>query len=390
MFKGRLFSVSLLAMTVFALALGFNQLKDTSEVHAAKQEDKFEELENFSQVINLIKSSYVEDVQDSTLMQGAIKGMLLELDPHSSYFSPEQYKAFMTDMKGEFGGLGMTVGMQNGFVTVIAPIEDTPAYHAGLKAGDVIMNINDADTTGMSTDDAVQLMRGKPKTSVKLTLARKGETKPLVFTILRDIIHIKSVKYQMIGTDIGYVRFTNFQENSSSEVKDALEALAKQGATGTILDLRNNPGGSLSEAVKVASLFLPSNKAVVITKNRSGREQTLNTRSISYRDTDKPLVILVNEGSASASEIVAGAIQDYNRGMIIGTTTFGKASVQTVFDLRNGGAIKLTTARYYTPNNRAIQGVGIVPDVEVQQGQIVYENSPHSIKERDLDGHLVG
>jgi carboxyl-terminal processing protease len=297
---------------------------------------------------------------------------------------------FMTDMKGEFGGLGMTVGQQDGLITVIAPIEDTPAYNAGIKAGDVIVMIDNATTADMNTDEAVELMRGKPKTKVKLTIMRKDEPKPLEFSITRDIIRIKAVKYNMIGNDIGYVRFTSFQENSADEVETALEELQKQGAKGTILDLRNNPGGSLADAVNVVSLFLPANKTVVITKNRTGKAQPLGTRSFHYKDTTRPLVILVNEGSASASEIVAGAMQDHNRAMVVGTTTFGKASVQTVFDLRNGGAIKLTTARYYTPNNRSIQGVGIVPDMVVPQGQIVYDNATQYRKESDLAGHLTG
>lgn len=389
MFKGRLFSFAILLLTAFALFLGFSQLQNTSAVHA-KADDTFSELENFSHALNLIRNNYVEDVADSVLVQGAIKGMLQELDPHSSYFTPEQYKSFMIDMKGEFGGLGMTVSTRNNAVTVVAPIEDTPAYRAGIKSGDIIYKIDNVSTEGMSTDEAVKLMRGKPKTSVTLTIIRKGETKPLEFTIIRDIIRMKSVKSQMLEGDIAYIRLTNFQENSSIEMRDALNALKKEGAKGTIVDLRDNPGGSLNEAVKVTSLFLPPNKVVVVTKNRSGSEQSLPTKSQSYRDDANPLVILVNEGSASASEIVAGAMQDYKRGIVIGTTTFGKASVQTIIDLKNGGAMKLTTARYYTPNGRSIQGVGIVPDMDVPQGQIVYNENNMVFKESDLAGHLAG
>ena len=390
MFKGKLFSLALIILAAFALFLGISQIQNRSSVHAAKQEDRFNELENFHQALTLIKGNYVEDVSDGALIQGAIKGMLQGLDPHSSYFTPEQYKTFITDMKGEFGGLGMTIGMRNEVVTVIAPIEDTPAARAGIQAGDIIFKIDNTTTAGMDTEGAVKLMRGKPGTNVTLTILRKGEDKPLEVTLTREIIKIKSVRYQIMNGDIGYIKLNSFQEKSGDEVKNAMQELKKQNSNGIILDLRNNPGGSLTEAVTVASLFLPVNKNVVITKDRSNKDTVLTTRSSSYRELKQPLVVLLNEGSASASEIVAGAIQDHARGVTIGTTTFGKASVQTLLELRNGAAMKLTTARYYTPSGRSIQGVGIVPDVVVPQGKIVYNESRFSVKERDLSGHLIG
>jgi carboxyl-terminal processing protease len=233
-------------------------------------------------------------------------------------------------------------------------------------------------------------MRGPKGTKVKLTILRKGETAPLEFELTRDIIRVKAVKYQMLESNIGYVRLSSFQENSGNEVRDALQALEKDNMTGVIFDLRTNPGGSLVEAVNVASLFLPSGKVVVTTKGRDDKGSSLSTKAFAYRDTSRPLVILVDEGSASASEIVAGAVQDYSRGVIVGVTTFGKASVQSLVELRNNGAVKLTTARYYTPNGRSIQGVGIVPDVVVPKGKIVYSENHISIKESDLAGHLIG
>lgn len=388
--KGKLFSLSMVILAAFALFLGLTQMQHTSFVHAARQDDRFYELEKFTEVMNLIKSSYVDNVSDEVLVQGAIKGMLKELDPHSSYFTPDQFKSFQVDMKGEFGGLGMTIGMRDNAVTIIAPIEDTPAYKAGLMAGDVIYKIDDTVTTDMTTEEAVKLMRGAPGTKVTLTILRKGEAQPMVFNLERAVIHVKAVKYQMLDNKIGYLRLTNFQENSGNEVKEALQALQKDNATGIIFDLRFNPGGSLVEAVNVSSLFLPSGKVVVTTKGRDDKGTSLSTKAFAYRDTTTPLVILVDEGSASASEIVAGAIQDYGRGVIVGNTTFGKSSVQSLIELHGGGAVKLTTARYYTPNGRSLQSVGIVPDVSVPRGKIVYAETGITIKESDLAGHLIG
>jgi carboxyl-terminal processing protease len=388
MFKGKLFSGAMMVLVVFVLLLGINQFRSGSQVYAAKS-DKFTELENFSQALDMVKARYVEDVNDQEIMEGAIKGMLRELDPHSTYFTPDEYKSFMVDMEGSFGGLGMTVGMRDNMVIVVAPIEDTPAHRAGIKSGDIIYKIDNESTADMDTDAAVKLMRGKPGTSVTLTIVRAGEAEPLVFDLVRDIIKVKSVKSNMVSGDIAYVRLTNFQKDSGKEVQAALESLDKEGSKGIIFDLRINPGGSLEEAIYVSSLFLPARKPVVSVKGRE-ENSTLSTRNVSFREETKPLVVLVDEGSASASEIVAGAVQDYARGVILGTTTFGKASVQTIFELDGGGAMKLTTARYYTPNGRSIQGVGIVPDVVVPRGKIVYSENSFMVKESDLAGHLVG
>ena len=240
MFKGKLFSLALIVLVVFALFLGLSQIQNRSSVYAAKQDDQFDDLENFHQSLTLIKNNYVDDVSSSTLIQGAIKGMLQGLDPHSSYFTPEQYKNFLTDMKGEFGGLGMTIGIRNEALTIISPIEDTPAARAGLRSGDVIFKIDSTITTGMDSEGAVKLMRGQPGTKVTLTILRKGEGKPLELTLTREIIKIKSVRYQMIGDSIGYIKLNSFQEKSSDEVKKALQELKKQNSNGIILDLRNN------------------------------------------------------------------------------------------------------------------------------------------------------
>ncbi|MDR2400962.1 MAG: S41 family peptidase [Deferribacteraceae bacterium] len=388
--KGRIFSTILIAVAFAALYFGVYRMQYTSFVHAAKQEDRFSELENFSQIMSEIKKHYVEEISDTTLINGAIKGMLYELDPHSAYFTADQYKSFVTGMKGEFGGLGMTIGMRDNSVTVIAPIDDTPAYNAGIKAGDIIYKIDQTLTNGMNTDEAVKLMRGKPGTKITLTVLRRGENEPLVFNLVRDIIKVKTVKFQMFDGGIGYIRLTNFNENCSNEVEQALKALKKESLNGIILDLRSNPGGSLAEAINVSSLFLPSGKVIVSTRGRDGKDSNHNSRTMDNRDTEIPLAVLVDEGSASASEIVAGAIQDHKRGVVIGLTTFGKASVQTLLDLRGGAAMKLTTSRYYTPSGRSIQGVGIIPDVEVPRGTIVYSEAGFSVKERDLAGHLKG
>ena len=390
MTKGKLFSPALIVLVAFALFLGISQVQDRSSVHAAKQDDRFSELENFNQALILIQNNFVDNVSDSVLMQNAIKGMLQGLDPHSSFFTPDQYKNFLVDMKGEYGGLGMTIGMRNETVTVISPFEDTPASRAGIQPGDMIIKIDDTITTGMDSEGAAKLMKGQPGTSVTLVILRKGEDKPLEVTLTREIIKLKSVRFQTVNGDVGYIKLNTFQEKSGDEVKNALQELKKEKVKGIILDLRNNSGGALSEAIIVSSLFLPVNKNVVITKDRSEKDTILATKSFAYREQNLPLVVLVNEGSASASEIVAGAIQDHGRGVILGTTTFGKASVQTLLELRNGAAMKLTTARYYTPSGRSIQGVGIVPDVVVPQGKIVYNENKFSVKEKDLSGHLIG
>lgn len=376
---------SLIAMVGFVLGALTIKISDVY----AKSESRYQQLENFSDALNIIDKYYVEKVELEDLINGAIQGMLQNLDPHSSYMDKETYKEFKVETKGEFGGLGITIGMRDKILTVISPIEDTPADKAGIKAGDKIIKIDDKSTANITLDEAVKKLRGKPGTNVKITILRDGVEKPFDVTITRAIIKIQAVKSKMID-DIAYIRLTNFKEDASREIMDALKKLSKNNYKGIILDLRNNPGGLLTEAVNVANLFLDSGKTVVFTKDRDGKENHLKTSMFADFDDSTPLVVLINEGSASASEIVAGALQDYRRAVIIGQTSFGKASVQTIIPLSDGSAIKLTTARYYTPKGRSIQGVGIKPDIEISAGKIVLTKSHFSLKESDLENHLVG
>ncbi len=382
------FSVALiLFVAVFVVSYGANKVQDTS-AHAAA-DDKYLALETLSQAMSLVENVYVEPVEQKEVIYGAIKGMLQNLDPHSTFYTPEQYKSFQSDTKGSFGGLGITIGMKDDLLTVISPIEDTPAERAGIKAGDVIVKIDGKPTAGASMEESVAKMRGEPGTKITITIARKGELEPIDIDIVRAIIEIKSVKSEVSG-NVGYVRLTQFQERSTQEMEKALKSFDAAKVDGIIIDLRNNGGGLLTEAIDTASLFLESGKSVVYTKDRSGQEQHFNTRRFSYRNSSTPIVVLVNEGSASASEILAGALQDYSRAVVVGTTTFGKASVQSVIEMRDGSAVKLTTARYYTPLGRSIQGVGIEPDVIAQRGTIEYDTNSFTLKESDFENHLVG
>lgn len=356
----------------------------------AAPDDKYKVLDTFSQALGIVENAYVEPLENKEIIYGAIKGMLEELDPHSTFYNPKEYQSFLVGTKGSFGGLGITISIRNNEMTVIAPIEDTPAFKAGIKSGDVIFKIENEMTEGMSLDEAVSKMRGEPGTTIKITIVRKNEPEPIDFTIKRDIIKIKSVKSDMIDDSIGYIRLTQFQENSTDEVKKALENLDKKGAKGIIIDLRNNGGGLLTEAIGIGSVFLPAGKSVVYTKDRSNQETHYKTKRLSYRESKKPIVVIVNGYSASASEILAGALQDYGRAVVLGETTFGKASVQSIIEMADGSAMKLTTARYYTPKGRSIQGVGIEPDIEVALGKIEYDDNKHVLKEKDLSGHLVG
>lgn len=377
-----LFIIVIVSASIFSMVT----LKITN-VYAAKEPSRYEQLEAFSDALNVIEKHYVEDVQIETLINGAIKGMLSELDPHSSFLTPELFKEFQVETKGEFGGLGITISIKDNILTIISPIEDTPADKAGLKAGDKIIRIDGKPTTNISLEEAVEKLRGKPGTKVTITIFREGTDKPFDVTITRDIIVIKAVKSQIID-NIGYVRLTQFKEDAAKELKDAIKELEKEDIDGIILDLRNNPGGLLTEAVNVSSMFLPNGKTVVYTKDREGEEKHLKTKLIGFNDTETPMIILVNEGSASASEIVAGALQDYKRALILGQTTFGKASVQTIIPMGNGSALKLTTARYYTPKGRSIQNVGIKPDIDIKQGSIQYTDNRTFMREFNLENHL--
>ncbi len=347
-------------------------------------------LKTFTNVLSIIKSHYVDkSVAPNKLITGAIRGMVGTLDPHSAYFTPKEYKAFQTLTTGEFGGLGMIVTLKDGILTVVSPIEGTPAMHAGIKPKDRIIKIDGKNTPGMTLNKAVRLLRGKPNTTVKLTILRKGIHKPIIIKITRQIIHIKSVKSRMLKDKIGYIKILQFQENTGRNTRRALKKLESEGAKDLILDLRNNPGGLLDEAVKVSDLFL-KHGIIVSIKGRNPKDVTIFR---AHNDGDEPtgnMIVLINGGSASASEIVTGALQDNKRAIIMGEQSFGKGSVQTLFPLSNGGALKLTTAKYYTPSGRSIQAIGITPDIIVPEKLILgAEKSPFGgIKESDLPHHF--
>lgn len=347
----------------------------------------YEELKTFTEVLTLIKKNYVDDVKTKDLINGAIKGMITSLDPHSGFMTPEQFKEFQVETKGEFGGIGIQIGIKDGVLTVIAPIEDTPAYNAGIKAGDKILKISGESTKNISITDAVSKMRGPKGTSVTLTIFREGWKEPKDFTIIRDIIKIKSVKSKIFPDNIGYIKLTQFQETTTNELKNELDKLKKEGVTSLILDLRNNPGGLLNVAVEVSEQFLPQNKLVVYIKDRSGKRAEYYTEKTNPYYTELPMVVLVNHGSASASEIVAGALKDWNRAIIIGIQTFGKGSVQSLIPLSDGSGLRLTTAKYYTPKGISIQGVGITPDIIVKL-EAKNGKEHRVIREKDLEGHL--
>ena len=355
-----------------------------------KQDIPFEELQAFTEVFSRIKSDYVESVDDKQLIEDAIKGMLNGLDPHSSYLNTSEFSELKIGTTGQFGGLGIEVGMENGFVKVISPIDDTPAARAGIQASDLIIKLDDKPVKGMTLNEAVKLMRGKPNTDIVLTIIRDGELKPLIITITREIISVKSVKNRMLEPGYGYVRITNFQSRTTTDLLKAISDLQKQDKLeGLILDLRNNPGGVLNGAVGVSDAFI-NDGLIVYTEGRidDSSHRYLATPGDSLNGA--PLVVLINGGSASASEIVAGAMQDHKRAIIMGTKSFGKGSVQTIQELRNGSAVKLTTARYFTPDGRSIQAKGIVPDIELSTLSITAKDSnrKESFSEKDLRGRL--
>ena len=361
-----------------------------------------DDLRLFSEVFGRIKSDYVEPVEDRKLLKEAINGMLTGLDPHSAFLDQEAYRDLQVGTQGEFGGLGIEVGTEDGFIKVVAPIEDTPAFRAGVQAGDLIIKLDEVSVKGITLSDAVKRMRGKPNTEVKLTVLRKGETAPLEFVVKRDVIRVKSVKAKMIEPGYGLIRVTQFQEHTGENLVAALNDLYKQSNNdmkGLVLDLRGNPGGLLNSAVAVSAAFLPKNALVVYTDGRTedAKMRLTATKENYVRGAFKedylskvpagaktvPMVVLVNGASASASEIVAGALQDHHRATIVGTQTFGKGSVQTILPLPNNQAVKLTTARYYTPGGRSIQAKGIAADIVIEdEGQRVL------LREADLQHHL--
>ncbi|MBI5493266.1 MAG: S41 family peptidase [Deltaproteobacteria bacterium] len=345
----------------------------------------YENLKLFTDVLGIVQENYAEPVDAKDIMYNAIRGMVKGLDPHSSFMTPEEYNDMQIDTKGSFGGIGIEIGMKDNVLTVVAPIEDTPAFKAGLLAGDKIVKIGDKWTKDMALSEAVNLMRGPKDTPVTISIMRDGFTEPKPFTINRAVIKVKSVKYKTLEDGIGYVRLAQFQENTTDELEKALKDLASKNngrMKGLVLDLRNNPGGLLQEAVSVSNEFLDSG-LIVYTKGRAaGQDMTFNADAAKSQP-DYPIIVLVNNGSASASEIVAGALQDHKRALILGTGTFGKGSVQTIIPLSDGSALRLTTSKYYTPSGRSIQAKGIEPDI------VVGETPKGHIKEKDLEGHLA-
>lgn len=387
------------------LVLGFMLSLTYSAVaeKIAKPQLPLEDLRAFAEVFGRIKTDYVEPVEDKKLISEAINGMLTGLDPHSTYMDPDAFKDMQASTQGEFGGLGIEVGMEDGLVKVISPIEDTPAYKAGIKSGDLIMKLDDKTVKGMTLNDAVKIMRGKPDTDIVLTVLRKNESKPLTFTLTRAIIKNKSVKFKMTEPGYAYVRITQFQEHTGEDLAKAIKTMHTENKgpfKGFVLDLRNDPGGLLNGAVGVSAAFLPKDALVVYTEGRvADSKMNLTVNPENYvrggyandymRDVPAdlktvPMVVLINSGSASASEIVAGALQDHKRATLVGVRSFGKGSVQTVMPMNNGAAIKLTTARYFTPKGRSIQAKGIEPDFYVEDGT----DQSYNIHESDLSRHI--
>lgn len=350
-----------------------------------------EQMRAFTDVFARIKSNYVEEVSDDELLEHAIRGMLNGLDPHSAYLNTEEFNELRIGTTGEFGGLGIEVGMEDGFVRVVSPIDDTPAQRAGMKSGDLIIRLDDTPVRGLSLNDAVKLMRGKPGSTIVLTVVREGEEAPLTIEIERAVIQVTSVRSRILDDNFGYLRISHFQTKTSEDLLKSVKNLKKEAGGdlgGLVLDLRNNPGGVLSAARYVSDAFLEKGLIVYTDGREPGSKLSYTATSGDVLD-GAPLIVLVNGGSASASEIVAGAMQDHGRGIVMGTKTFGKGSVQTIQDLPAGGAVKLTTARYFTPNGRSIQALGIEPDIETRQATITeVERGVEQLSESNLSGHL--
>jgi len=353
--------ISIALVVGFAISIGW-----MCRVSALNKEETYEKLKLFNAVLSKVQTQYVEEVDTEKLIYGAIDGMLKVLDPHSSFMSPDLYKEFKVEMKGSFSGLGIEITIKNGVLTVISPIEDTPAYRAGIKAGDNIVKISGESTRDMSLMDAVKLMRGQEGTQITISIMRKGLSEPMDFTITRAVIKIKSARHKILEDGYGYLRIKSFQERTSKEFKDSLDKLetGNEGLKGLILDLRNNPGGTFDQAIKVSDEFLDSG-TITFTKQRVKDREREHRAHKTGKSHDYPIIILVNAGTASASEIVAGALQDNGRAIILGVQTFGKATIQTICPLEDGSALRLTIGRYYTPKGRSIQAKGITPDIVV-------------------------
>jgi carboxyl-terminal processing protease len=381
-------------LLLIGMALGFSLAAQWVPSVSAVPRQDYESLEAFTNILSIVKKNYVEDVDTKNLVNGAINGMLSSLDPHSAYLTPELYKELQMDTQGRFGGLGIEITVKGGILTVVSPIEDTPAAKAGVKPGDQIFKIEDEFTKDMSLVDAVKKMRGPKGTKITISIKREGVPELIDFTLMRDTIRVQSVRSRNLEEGYGYIRLAQFQERSDRDVQKALEKMAaeKGGLKGLVLDLRNDPGGLLTQAVRIADLFLDSG-LIVYTE---GRIESQKQKYFAQKDgswMDFPMVVLVNGGSASASEIVAGALQDHKRAVILGTKTFGKGSVQTILPLDDNSALRLTTARYFTPKGRSIQALGIVPDIIVetapqQQEAKADEKRRPNLREENLPGHL--
>ncbi|MGA2939441.1 MAG: S41 family peptidase [Syntrophobacteraceae bacterium] len=391
MLKTRKLILFIAAVSVILALGGWATLK--AKTNTPENQDAYQYLKLFSDVISIVQDNYVEKTDQKKLMYGAITGMLRELDPHSSFLKPEDYKELQIETKGKFGGLGIEITIRDNILTVVSPLEDTPADKAGIQANDQIMKIDDLPTQDMSLMDAVQKMRGPKGSKVKLTILRKGAQKPLEFELVRDIISIQSVKSHTLEPGFGYVRITSFQSGTANDLRKALVQLEAEnpGLQGLIVDLRNDPGGLLDQAVEVSDEFLDEGLIVYT----GGRLENQKMRFEAHKKTTPhtyPIVVLVNSGSASASEIVAGALQDHKRAIIMGEQTFGKGSVQTVIPLNDGSALRLTTSLYYTPSGKSIQAKGITPDIVVKKenpkGEEAQTEDMMRIREKDLPRHM--
>ena len=392
MTRNRRTGVGVAIVLAFVAGAAVSELLEVQKVGAAPKE-AYEGIETFTNILSIIQKNYVDEVQTKQLIEGAVNGMLVSLDPHSAYLTPELYKELQVETKGSFGGLGIEITNKSGMLTVVAPIEDTPAYRAGIKSGDVILKIDGEFTKDMTLVEAVKRMRGKPDTKVKLTIKRENPNQLFDSTLTREIIKIQSVKSKGLEKGYGYLRVTQFQERTDDDLEHAIKQLDKEygGLQGVVLDLRNNPGGLLTQAVKISDMFLDGGLIVYT----DGRLENQKQKYFAHKPgtySEFPMVVLVNGGSASASEIVAGALQDHKRALVLGTTTFGKGSVQTILPLDESSALRLTTARYFTPNGRSIQATGIVPDITMDQGvKLAKNDKPSSVtplREANLPRHL--
>jgi carboxyl-terminal processing protease len=383
----------------FAVVVAFLSIFIISSQRRSSAEGKgsdYESIELFTDVMAIVKKSYVEEVDTKKLIYGAINGMLSSLDPHSSFMTPETYKEMKIDTKGAFGGLGIEISVKDGVLTVISPIEDTPAFKAGIKAGDMILKIDGKFTKDLNINDAVKRMRGQKGSKVVLTIMREGFDKPKDFPIVRDIIQVKSVRSNLMDGGYGYVRIAQFQEKTDEDLLKVLKAMKgeyKGELKGLVLDMRNDPGGLLDQAVKVADHFVPDGQMIVYTEGREKDSKMQFTAKKGGKEPNYPIVVLINGGSASASEIVAGALQDHKRAIILGTQSFGKGSVQTIIPLSDDSGLRLTTARYYTPKGRSIQAKGITPDITVEAVELPkttnIKDAMH-LSEKDLENHFEG